>query len=113
MQPEILLPRILIVLGIGFLFQNVRLLLDFLRFLRLRSSAILTWPRQRPPFYGLLLALGVVFGVLIFYKLVIQQRPPVQVFGETMMFLYYGYSLPLSLRIGRGFYEDGIWAETG
>ena len=30
-----------------------------------------------------------------------------------MMFLYYGYAMPLSLRIGRGFYADGIWSETG
>jgi hypothetical protein len=29
-----------------------------------------------------------------------------------MMFLYYGYLLPLSLTIGRGFYEDGIWADS-
>jgi hypothetical protein len=35
------------------------------------------------------------------------------VFGESMMLLYYTYALPLSLRIGRGFYEDGIWAESG
>ena len=30
-----------------------------------------------------------------------------------MMFVYYGYLVPLSRRIGRGFYADGIWAETG
>ena len=29
------------------------------------------------------------------------------------MFLYYAYALPLSIRIGRGFYEQGIWAEKG
>ena len=29
------------------------------------------------------------------------------------MLVYYGYALPLSLRIGRGFYEDGIWADGG
>ena len=29
-----------------------------------------------------------------------------------MMFLYFGYLLPLSRRIGRGFYEDGIWADS-
>src|SRR4051794_32676576 len=29
-----------------------------------------------------------------------------------MMFLYYAYFFPMSLTIGRGFYEDGIWAET-
>jgi hypothetical protein len=28
------------------------------------------------------------------------------------MFLYYAYFFPMSLTIGRGFYEDGIWAET-
>jgi hypothetical protein len=29
------------------------------------------------------------------------------------MFIYYGYAMPLSLRIGRGFYADGIWSESG
>jgi len=29
-----------------------------------------------------------------------------------MMFVYYAYLTPLSRRIGRGFYEDGIWADT-
>ena len=38
---------------------------------------------------------------------------PFQVFGETMMLVYYGYALPLSLEIGRGFYEDGIWSDGG
>jgi hypothetical protein len=37
----------------------------------------------------------------------------VQVFGEVMMLIYYVYVMPLSLRIGRGFYEDGIWTEGG
>jgi len=35
-----------------------------------------------------------------------------QAFGESMMFLYYAYFFPMSLTIGRGFYEDGIWAES-
>ena len=29
------------------------------------------------------------------------------------MFVYYGYALPLSTRIARGFYQDGIWSDTG
>jgi hypothetical protein len=29
------------------------------------------------------------------------------------MFVYYGYALPLSTRIARGFYADGIWSDTG
>jgi hypothetical protein len=30
-----------------------------------------------------------------------------------MMFLYYAYAIPLSLRIARGFYQDGIWIDGG
>ena len=29
------------------------------------------------------------------------------------MLVYYGYAMPLSLKIGRGFYEDGIWSDAG
>ena len=100
-------------LGIGFFLANVRLFFQFIRFLRLRSSALLTWPGRTPPFYGLLLVLGAVLSVLIVYKLAVLKQHPSQVFGESMMLLYYGYALPLSLKIGRGFYEDGIWADGG
>jgi hypothetical protein len=34
-------------------------------------------------------------------------------FGELMMFVYFGYMLPLSTRITRGLYADGIWTDTG
>jgi hypothetical protein len=107
------LPRVLFVLGVGFFIANLRLLLQFIRFLTLRSSALLTWPGRRPPFYGLLLAIGMILGMLIIYKLVILRQHPTDVFGESMMMLYYGYAVPLSLRIGRGFYEEGIWADGG
>lgn len=107
------LPRILFVLGIGFLVANLRIAFDFIRYFKLRSSAILTWPGKKPPYHGLLLGLGVVLGMLVFIKIVIQRRPAIQVFGEGMMFLYYGYGLPLMQRIGRGFYAEGIWAESG
>jgi hypothetical protein len=61
----------------------------------------------------MLLGLGVILGGLVFYKLAIKKYPPLYVFGEAMMFVYYAYALPLSMRIGTGFYEDGIWAESG
>ena len=86
---------------------------QFLQFQRLRSSALLTWPGRKPPFYGLLIVIGAVLSVLIVYKLAFLRLRPVDVFGETMMLVYYGYAVPLSLRIGRGFYEDGIWADAG
>lgn len=108
-----LLPQLLFVIGVGFLVASLRLFLQFIRFLRIRSSALLTWPGRRPPFYGVLLVIGAVLSVLIVYKLAVLRLHPVQVFGETMMLMYYGYAVPLSLKIGRGFYQDGIWADAG
>jgi hypothetical protein len=108
-----LLPLVLFVLGIGFLVANLRLIASFLRFLRVRSTAVLTWPTPKPPFYALFLALGVVLGLLVFIKIIVQQRPAADAFAVFMMMLYYGYLIPLSLRIRRGFYEQGVWAEGG
>jgi hypothetical protein len=107
------LSRLLLLLGVGFFCANLRLLVQFVRFLKLRSSALLTWPGRRPPFYRLLLGIGAVLAVLIVYKLTMLKQHPIHVFGESMMLVYYGYALPLSLRIGRGFYQDGIWADGG
>lgn len=108
-----ILPQVLFLLGVGFFVADIRLFFQFLQFRRLRSSALLTWPGRKPPFYGLLIVLGAVLSVLIVYKLAFLRLRPVDVFGETMMLVYYGYAVPLSLRIGRGFYQDGIWADAG
>jgi hypothetical protein len=70
---------------------------------------LLTWRSPIPPYYGFGLGLGVILGVIVFYKVVISGQ---QAFGETMMFVYYAYLIPLRRRIGRGFYEDGIWADS-
>ena len=114
-------PQLLLLLGIGFLVANVRAGLDALRFLRRRSSALLTWRGPRPRYYGMQLALGVVLGLLLAYDIlnVMRSEPEFrgrfapQLFGISMMFVYYGYLVPLSRRIARGFYADGIWSETG
>jgi hypothetical protein len=107
------LPHLLFVLGAGFFAANLRVFFQFLRFSRLRRSALLIWPGRKPPFYGLLVGLGAVLSVIIVYKLVVLNLKLVDVFGETMMMVYYAYAVPLSLKIGRGFYEDGIWADAG
>ena len=107
------LSTLLIVLGAGFLVANAKVAWSFLKFRRLKTTAVLTWRGGRPPFYGLFVALGVVLGVLLFFELFIQRRAPTQVFGESMMFLYYAYAIPLSLRIARGFYDEGIWVDSG
>jgi xanthosine utilization system XapX-like protein len=106
-------PQILLILGLGLLIANVRIGLDAVNFLRRRSSALLTWSGPRPRYYGLQLALGVLLGLLLLYDIVVLRRPAPQLFGIGMMFLYYGYLVPLSRRIGRGFYADGIWSESG
>jgi hypothetical protein len=106
-------PRLLVLFGIGFLFANVRLGLELLHYWRRRRATLLTWTGDKPRFYGLNLALGVVFAVLIVLKAFILRRPLDQLFGEAMMLLYYGYLFPLSVRIERGFYRDGVWSDTG
>jgi hypothetical protein len=99
----------LLVLGLGFLVADAKLVLDYLQYRKRRRSALLTWPSPKPPQYGVALGIGVALGLLVFYKLVVLRT---QAFGESMMFAYYAYLMPLSQRIGRGFYEDGIWADT-
>jgi hypothetical protein len=107
------LSLVLLVLGFGFLAANIRIAVELVRHARMKPLALLTWPGPRPPFYGLVLTLGVVLGILVFVKLAVQGRPPRDVFGEGMMFLYYGYAVPLSRRIRHGFYRDGIWSDAG
>lgn len=106
-------PRLLILFGLGFLVANIRLGIDLVRYQRRRRAALLVWPGRKPRFYGLNLALGVVFAVLLVIKVFVLRRPLDQLFGEAMMLLYYGYAFPLSVRIERGFYRDGVWADTG
>jgi hypothetical protein len=99
----------LLLLGFGFLLANTRLGLQYLQYRkRARSGALLTWLSPKPPYYVLALAIGVALGLLVMLNLY-YRRP---IFGEAMMFLYYAYLFPLSRSIRRGFYEDGIWADT-
>jgi hypothetical protein len=99
----------LLVLGVGFLIANARLVLELVRYRRRRRGALLIWSGPPPPYYGLTLGLGVATGLLVAFKLLVVHR---QVFGEAMMFVYFGYLVPLTRRIRRGFYEDGIWADS-
>jgi hypothetical protein len=111
MVPVDIPATLLLALGAGFLIANTRLAMDYLRYLRRRTSALLIWPGPRPRYYGVGLGLGVVLGVTVFYKVVFSGQP---VFGELMMFVYFAYVSPIvSQRIRRGFYREGIWTDTG
>jgi len=118
-----LLPQILFVLGVGFLIANLRMAIELARWGRRRSTALLTWPAKKPPYYGLSLGIAVMLGLLILLKAYLHLRQGSTLaglqafgwsaFGELMMFVYFGYMLPFSTRITRGFYADGIWTDTG
>ena len=99
-------------LGVGLLVANLWIVVQFLQFYRYRASALVTWPGRKPAYYGTFLAFGVVFGVLLFVKLVLRRQPLTSGFGEAMMLLYYAYLWPMSFRIKHGLYEDGIWTES-
>jgi hypothetical protein len=111
-MPAELLPRILFVFGLGFMVANLKVVADVIRFRVRRASALLVWDTPKPRFYRWSLLLAVVLGLLLAAKL-IQRQPPHRIFGEAMMFVYYGWALPMSTRISRGFYRDGVWADTG
>ncbi|MEW5981169.1 MAG: hypothetical protein AB1806_02225 [Acidobacteriota bacterium] len=107
------LTLVLLVLGIGFLAANVVILVDYVRFIRVRHGALLVW-RLPPQGFAVLNSLvGVALGALIVYKLFALGWHPRQIFGEAMMFLYFAFASHLSARISRGFYERGIWLERG
>jgi hypothetical protein len=114
-----MVPRVLLVLGAGFLVANFWLLIQLLRFLRLRSAARLTWSGPKHPSTSLFLVLGIVLGAVLLIEIALPrtrsgpQSVPSRIFGEAMMFTYYALLLPLTSRIARGFYEDGIWVENG
>ena len=113
MALQVLLQRLLFLFGVGFFIANVVVAADLLRFAVRKRSALLTWKGEKPRFYGFSLALGVLLGLLFVFKLFVQRRPIETLLGESMMFVYYGYALPLSTRISRGFYRDGIWSDSG
>jgi hypothetical protein len=118
-----LLPQILLALGLGFLVANVRMGIELVRWFRRRSAVLVVWPGRKPPFFGLSLGIGVALGMLILLKAWVASRQvttlsawlPIfgrSAFGELMMFVYFGYMLPLSTRITRGLYAEGIWTDT-
>ena len=104
-------PRVLVVLGVGFLGANLKVLGDLIKYRQRRQTALLTWQGPRPVYYRLNILLAVTLGLLLAAKLVRQE--PDRAFGEAMMFVYYGCLFPLSTRIARGFYGDGVWSDSG
>jgi len=102
-------------LGVGFLAANIRLGLEYSRYLARRRAALLTWRGAKPPYYVMQIALGVFLGVLLLYNVFrLYRGVPAdwRLFGQGMMFIYYAYLFPITRNIERGFYQDGIWADN-
>ena len=79
-----MLSTLLMLLGAGFLVANVRIVVNMVRYLRMRSRALITWRPSPPPYYGLFLGIAAVLGLVLIVKLVYLRLPPREVFGEAM-----------------------------
>lgn len=108
-----LLPRLLLLFGVGFLIANLRAIYLHVQYWGRRRSAMLLWAGPRPPFLGMQVGIAVALGFLIAYNLFFRLPPLETLFGEAMMFVYYGYAVPMSARIQRGFYRQGVWCDRG
>ena len=107
-----LAPRLLLLFGVGFLVANLKVGLELLQYHRAKRAALLVWPRPKPRYYGMSLLIGIILGLLLAAE-VLLKRPAYSLFGEAMMFIYYICLFPLATRIARGFYQDGVWSDTG
>ena len=113
------LRQALLALGLLFVIVDLKVGAQLVSWWRKRHRAVVTWPGPRPPFYAINLAIGVLLGILLFVTSYVEISSAARLaaasslFGVAMMFLYYGYLLPLSTRIRRGLYEDGIWTDSG
>lgn len=115
MTPQELAPvlrQALLALGLLFVIVDLRVGAQILEWWRKRKQAVVTWPGPRPPFYTINLAIGMMLGILLLVSAGLR-RPPASLFGIAMMFSYYGYLLPISTRIRRGLYNDGVWTDSG
>lgn len=107
------LRQALVALGVLFVIVDLRVGWQIVSWWRRRRAAVVVWPAPKPPFYAINLAIGVLLGILLFITVFVVPRPAASVFGVSMMFVYYGYLLPLSTRIRHGLYEDGVWTDAG
>jgi hypothetical protein len=107
------LPRLLLLFGVGFLAATARALYLHVQYWRRRRSALLLWRAARPAFYGMQVGIAAALALLLLYNLFFRLPPLETLFGEAMMFLYYAYAVPITARIERGFYADGVWSDTG
>lgn len=107
---ETMLTVVLAGIGIYFSVLLARDLAGYLRFRRMRPTAVVTWPGRRSiPFT---LALGAVSLAVAILNTSLD-RPFLHLYGQYATAAYFILMVPLSARIRVGLYRDGIWAEGG
>jgi hypothetical protein len=112
MSLQTLSQQALFLFGLGFLGANIKVGADLIRYRRKRRGALLVWPRPRPKYFAFTVLLGVIQALLLAAFLILR-RPAPQIFALAMMLIYFLAATPLSTRIDRGFYRDGVWADSG
>jgi len=81
-------------------------------FLKVRPTALITWPVRRPMFFPFQIALGVVAAAVTVINSTLG-RPLHHVYSQGVMAVYFLVMVPLLARIPLGFYRDGVWADAG
>jgi len=101
-------------LGLGMYFSVllVRGTAGYLKFRRLRKTAVVTWPAPPPSNLGLMQALGVTSAILAVIDIWLH-RPFHHVYAQAVMTLYFVGLVPLCRGIRIGLYEGGVWADAG
>ena len=109
---ETALSVVLIGLGLYFLVLLIRGLRGYLLFRKVRPTALLTWPVPRSGQFPFLLALGVVATAVTALNAYLE-RPLHHVVSQALMAAYFILMVPLCQNIRLGFYDQGVWADTG
>jgi hypothetical protein len=109
---ETALSVVLLGLGIYFSVLLIRGLRGYLLFRKVRPTALLTWPVPRSGQLPFLLALGVVATAVTALNAYLD-RPLHHVLSQALMAAYFILMVPLCQSIRLGFYDQGVWADTG
>jgi hypothetical protein len=107
---EAILTVVLAGIGVYFSVLLARDLAGYLRFRRMRPTAVLTWPVRRPIRFALVLGAVSLAVAIVNTSL---HRPFTHLYGQYATAAYFILMVPLSARIRLGLYRDGIWADGG
>lgn len=102
----------LVGLGLYFAVQLARGAAGYLRYRRVATTALVTWPAPAPAQLPWLLLLGAA-GAITAAVNAWAQRPVTHVIGLALMAAYFLGLVPLARGIRLGLYRDGVWAHRG